>query len=631
MPRKQNGFGKAPSLAFKGTGRVDKGKGVGSFGVYPSNRRYGSVVQRTGIEHWDLNSDWTKWRKGVELWSRALYSQLRVEKDNYDPTQDIERYDNAQLISILYQGTDYPTQVVFEGYAFPTMKSDSGTNYVARRVPVENDIETGAPVNISLGITTSVTIEEEQQKYNEVWVQGVPDAVRGPLLLQMVNERVTDGDVEATMKNLLFFNPQYNRYEPGIYYGQTAPKSIRETNSNLLPTRVKMTIPLAAIQPGESIDKLYRRNQGLSPSVVTKPSAIDPAINPEGLIGKICYVPDFFKDRDVDDLQANIWQENDFYMGTYIFDAGLANEVYALDQKVSTLPPSMYDINELPQIFSATNSVYEITGTYLFRKSDYQRFYGTQYLVAEMVEERVETCSYSVLPFVIESATIVGSNLVLESGDFESEILMHPALSADGVLVFAKDSFAKRIPTNNPKFQYALQTDVDPYMDETFVPGKALKPAVTYTCSCPNHSKALLYAPQATYDQGARKQNRQKRYPLPTAQGNDRFEGAGSQKAAGRITSWEKPKDKQSLKMCKHSIAAMFADGIKVIEPSQYPCIEAREAFDAKLEKDLAGSRDKLQESFERGEISLAEIVFALAQGLNLDNVETAYVVLNTN
>ncbi len=75
----------------------------------------------------------------------------------------------------------------------------------------------------------------------------------------------------------------------------------------------------------------------------------------------------------------------------------------------------------------------------------------------------------------------------------------------------------------------------------------------------------------------------------------------------------------------------MFADGIKVIEPSQYPCIEAREAFDAKLEKDLAGSRDKLQESFERGEISLAEIVFALAQGLNLDNVETAYVVLNSN
>lgn len=631
MPRKQNGFGKAPSLAFKGAGRIDKGKGVGSFGVYPSNRRYGSVVHRTGIEHWDLNSDWTKWRKGVELWSRALYSKLRVETEDYDPTKDPERYRDAQLLSILYQGTNYPTGVVFEGYAFPTMKSDSGTNYVARRVPIENDIETGAPINISLGVVTNVVIEEEQKKYNEVWVQGTPDPVRGPLLLQMLNERVTDGDVEATLKNLLFFNPEYNRYEPGVYYGQTAPKSIRDTNPNLSPTRVKMTIPLAAIQPAETQERLYRRNQGLSPSIVTKPSAIDPAINPQELLGKVCYVPDFFKDRNVADLQVNIWQEDNYFMGTYIADAGLANEVYVLDPGVSTLPPSMYDINDLPQIISASSSIYQVTGTYIFRKSDYQRFYGSQYLVSDMVEERVQTCSYSILPFVIESAEVIGTDLVIQSGNFESEILMHPALSLDGILVFARNSFAKRIPTNNPKFQYALQTDVEPYMDQTFIPGKSLKPSVTYTCSCPNHSKSLLYAPQATYDQGTRKQNRQKRYPLPTAQGNDRFEGAGTQKASGKITSWEKPKDKQSLKMCKHSIAAMFTDGIKVIEPSQYPCVEARDAFDAKLKADLANSGDKLHESFERGEISLAEIVFALAQGLNLDNVETAYVVLNSN
>jgi len=66
MPRKQNGFGNPKSLGFKGAGRVDKGKGVGAPGTYPSNRGYGSSVTRTVIEKYNLDSDWTKWRKGYE-------------------------------------------------------------------------------------------------------------------------------------------------------------------------------------------------------------------------------------------------------------------------------------------------------------------------------------------------------------------------------------------------------------------------------------------------------------------------------------------------------------------------------------------------------------------------------------
>ena len=36
-------------------------------------------------------------------------------------------------------------------------------------------------------------------------------------------------------------------------------------------------------------------------------------------------------------------------------------------------------------------------------------------------------------------------------------------------------------------------------------------------------------------------------------------------------------------------------------------------------------------EVYKRGGITALEVVFALAQGLNLDDVETAYVVLNSN
>ena len=633
MPRKQNGFGKADSLAFKGAGRVDKGKGVGSFGVYPSNRRYGTTVQRTNFEDWDLDADWTKWRKGYEIYNKALFTQLRVEREGYNSAVDTERYERAQLLSILYQGTDYPTNVLFEGYAFPTLKADTNTHYVATRTPLEFDIQTGDPVNIGLGFINSITIGEEQRKYNEVWVQGIPDPVRGELLLQMVNERLTDGETEATMKNLLFFNPAFNRYEPGIYYGQTAPKSVRENEpeAGLLPTQVKITIPLADIQPGSSEEKLYRLNQGLSSSSVIKPTQIDVANNPEQLVGKIIYIPDFFKSRPVSNLRANIWEEDNFFMAAYINDADTTDEVFALDPGVSLLPPSLYDINSLPTIFKATNAVYEISGTYVFRKSDYQRFFGTQYLVADMVKDRVETASYSVLPFEVIAAEVVGNNLVVVSNEFESEILMHPPLSVDGVLVFSKNSFAKRIPSNNSRFRYALQTDVDPYMDEIFKVGSAIKPSITYTCSCPSHSKSILYAPQATTERGERKQNRQRRYPLPTSQSSDRYEGAGAEKAAGKISSWERKEDRQSLKLCKHSVAAMFADGIKVIEPSQYPSTEARIAFDSKLKKELGEYDKRVLQRVERGEIGLTEIVFALAQGLNLDNVETAYVVLNSN
>ena len=76
MPRKQNGFGNPKALSFKGSGRVDKGKGVGAPGTYPSNRQYGTSVHRTVIEKYNLDSDWSKWRKGFEYYINAAWSKL---------------------------------------------------------------------------------------------------------------------------------------------------------------------------------------------------------------------------------------------------------------------------------------------------------------------------------------------------------------------------------------------------------------------------------------------------------------------------------------------------------------------------------------------------------------------------
>ena len=85
------------------------------------------------------------------------------------------------------------------------------------------------------------------------------------------------------------------------------------------------------------------------------------------------------------------------------------------------------------------------------------------------------------------------------------------------------------------------------------------------------------------------------------------------------------------VKMCKHSIAAMFIEKIKVKEPNTYPTIDAREKFEEKLAKEIAEVADEFNVSYKRGGITALEIIFALAQGLNLDEVETAYVMLNSN
>ena len=75
----------------------------------------------------------------------------------------------------------------------------------------------------------------------------------------------------------------------------------------------------------------------------------------------------------------------------------------------------------------------------------------------------------------------------------------------------------------------------------------------------------------------------------------------------------------------------MFIERIKIIEPDKYPTVETREKFEEKLSKEMDEVGDKFNASYRRGGITTLEIVFALAQGLNLDDVELAYVILNSN
>ena len=116
MPRKQNGFGSTGSFGMKGvSSKVDKGKPIGAAGSYPSDRRYGSTVHRTVIEKYDVDSDWTRWRKGLEYFYRGAFLDF----------DDIE--------TILYQGSVDEVRVLFDGFEFATRNSDSASHFTAKR------------------------------------------------------------------------------------------------------------------------------------------------------------------------------------------------------------------------------------------------------------------------------------------------------------------------------------------------------------------------------------------------------------------------------------------------------------------------------------------------------------------
>ena len=594
MPRKQNGFGNTKSFSVKAAesinSKIYKGKGPGAAGFYPSDRKYGSSVNRTVIEKYNLDSDWVKWRKGYEYYNRAAWYRL----EDYDPIT--ETYTDSKIKSVLYQGTPYEVSVEFDGYKFATKDSDSNNHYVIKRTT------TSMP---DLGVITSVENDPllfpEQKKYKEIWCQGTGGAdVR--LLAQMIGERLTDGETEASLNYVLT-----DKKRPALFIG----KSYEEMAT------VKMTIQKSSITSEADLNSY------------------------QDLVNKVVYIPDFYQEKNISLVDSINWVDSAYYFAAEIEDAVPPQPIEILDPEQEELPPTLYDIKTLPKLMTAS-AEYNIKGTYLYKKDLYQRFYGSQYLTADLVANEVENVSYVVLPFKILGVAETPTTIEIVSVPFSGEFKLYAPTNASGYLVFTDYSFTKKSLDEYDGVYYhdlsdpgvlpwqRIDTDVDPWMDEVFTSGNPLQPATMYTCSCPNYSKAILRAPQETQDSDTRKINRQQRYPLPSVLSRDDFESLGANTAAGLGATWETRQDRMSFKMCKHTIAAMFIGRLKIKEPSEYPTIEARVQFEKKLAEEISERGYKFKQSYKRGGITSLEVVFALAQGLNLDDVETAYVMLNS-
>ncbi len=593
MPRKQNGFGSPKSFAFKPTKNINKGKSTGAAGSYPSDRRYGSSVNRTIIEKYNLDSDWVKWRRGFEYYNKGAWYRLKT----YDPIT--QTYQDSQIQSKLYQGTAYEVDVVFDGYKFATKHADSNNHYVMKRTTVSNP---------DIGVINQVLNDPvkypTQQANREIWARGTL-GTQGRLLFQMIGERLSDGETEA---NLDFILDQDER--PALFIGKSWDEDLTEVMSEVSEVALDNT------------QWMQDRNG-----------------DEQKLVGKVVYIPQFFVERSITSPSTFEVEDGNEYWKIKLIDSGIG-EIQILDND-TTFPPSIYDISTLNPILSDPNGAYSIEGTYVYKKDLYQRFYGKQYLTGDVATQNVDFISYSVMPYIIQAVERNNGKVILRSVPFISELKLTKPIG-NNTLIFTDYSFTKfEIDDYNGVYYHKsghvkddlwmrLETDVDPWMDEVFSTQNPLKPATIYTCSCPNHSHAMLRSPQDTQDEGTRKRNRQSRYPLPTVKGRADFDQVGLSQAAGRIESWESREHRMSFKMCKHSIAAMFIEKLKVKEPNSYPTLDAREAFEEKLDKDIAEVGDEFIASYKRGGITTLEVIFALAQGLNLDETETAYVLLNS-
>lgn len=583
MPKKQNGFGNPDSFSIKGFDKkANKGKASTSHGVYPGKRHFGTSVHRSVIEKYDIDSDWTRWRKGVEYYYLGAYLQFEG------------------IDTVLYQGTPDSTLVHFDGNQFATTNSDSRSHYAARRTVIDNK---------ELGVV--VEKKSNRIKYldnferRELWVKVKhADATQTSRMRRVIGERLTDGNTSANVMNVLTADGF-----PTVYSGKTEEQKKVE---------ILIEIPLAEILSTEFIE----RNKGDIFSL-------------EGSIG---YFPQFLVERNTSGSDVYENERHNFYLT--ISDV-LTNKEFRLLENTTDLPPALLDISGLPSIYTTSDATTTVDARFNFQKKDYQRFFGDQYLTGDVVAERVTELNYAILPFQIRSVVKIGDKMQLTAEPVNASVKLFTPGELENYIIFYDGSFTKiqldvdsdgkylhDPPAPGEPHWRKLITDVDPWYDPIFTTGEQLRFDEVFCCSCPDFAHAVIRMPEAVDDQGGIT-NRQRRYPLPSAMSSSSYEGAGFIEAAGVVQSWETSRYRSSFRLCKHTIATMFNNKIKVQEPKSYPSFDSRIKFEQKLKKDIDEVVAEFNAQLKRSSITTAEVVFMLAQGLNLDDFETAYVMLN--
>lgn len=586
MPRKKNGYGNFNVNNIKGvSSSFKKGKGSASAGNYPSVRSFGSTLTRSAIEQYDLESTWSRWRRGFEYYSQGAY------------------LDFTQTNAVLYQGTSFEVPVTFIGQRFATKNADSRTHYAIRR-----EVDQNQQLGVIIERYNDEIAYPQYKRDKEIWLKLDTSAGSSDdLLLRSVGERITDGVTAANISWVLT-----SAKRPAVYLGKSQNKGVVAVT----------TVSLSAVMATEFITN----NNG----------------DIQSLVGEAVNMPDFYKNRSISAQDKFTDYPHEFRVN---LEETITNTSIQILDTSKGLPPTLGEIDPATQIFSTTTASGSLEGDFIYEKERYQRFFGQQYLTADLVRSELAQLAYGILPWKIQSVKADSTNnqLIITSEPFQSSLQLYTPSETFRYVILPDKGFTIKTqdvdkdgnynhpqPKPGEKLWEKIDLAVDPWIDEIFSNNQPLSISEIYTCSCPSYLHAVLRNPQSTDDDG-RKINRQQRLPTPTAKGASTYESIGLLRTVGIAESWATDEYKKSFKVCKHTIAAMFIDKVRVMEPNTFPSADTREKFEAKLAKDIEEVAEEFTAQLRRSEVTQIEVIYALAEALNLDDVEIGYVLLTSN
>ena len=559
MPKKQNGFGNPKSFSIKGINKiVNQGKRKQQSGFYPSDRHYGSSVTRSIIQKWDLDSTWTRWRKGLEYYYRGAYLELN------------------KLSSKLHQGTPYEIPLSLTGYKFATKDADTRSHYVIKREPT-----TKTTYAIIEKIYNNPTLHLDKFRKNEIYTEVKHKTIEDGIVIQKsIGETVVNKKgVSANITNVLTSDGR-----PSVYIGKSLEKSVN----------VKVILNAEELLKIDLIKK-----EGINT-----------------LINKIIFIPNITIER--------IKKKSDKFQDyAYTFNVNIENDISRTEieilEKGDELSLSLNDITQLKKLYASTADII-INGSFEFLKENYQSFWGKEYVNAESVRNEISLLSYDILPFMVEFIKHDEENNTIElsASALNSALNLYSKLNNKSKIVFADNSFTKISNNTENEGWQDFDIDIKPWEDPTFVSGDELTIATIYACSCPAYSHAKIRNPEQ-YDDKGNKRNIQSRAPAPTAGGSNSYENKGVLDLASVIDSWATKKYKRGFKICKHTIAARYADNIKTLEPNSVPSYETRLKFEEKLTSEIEEVGDEFKAQLRRSDVSILDIVLALSESLNFN------------
>ena len=484
-----------------------------------------------------------------------------------------------------------------------------------------------------LQILLIIQLKSEQSKKNfqnkEIWVQvdnsgvtnGVNETDRFNIIKRLTNERIsnlrhgteytTNKSFDATVKTLLNSNGK-----PLIY---TATAHSHNTH---LTIRIPRDDVLDTEYVQNARDGLY----GLIGQVIRMTNM--PVTMPKSGLTFVDYAKTVEVQMDMTRTNQDFWIVN-----------------------VQGQSPFEVFVDAAPiLILTGNNATFNIKEKFTIMKDKYQQYFKRELLASTIDSETTEMANIYP-PLYIQNVADDGTDIIFETIPFEGQLELY-GTDPNPYIVLSDFSFASwQVKEDGRTLN---NTNVYPWEDETFLVGDGIYIANDYACNCQSFSKANVMSPEALYRRytgAALSKNRQLKYPLPSALSLKDIEGLSTDGEAGVVVSWATKNDKIRNKLCKHSIAGIFAEqeinrtvgdgggsvpgtgginigknkGFEVIEPNTFPVGLERDKAEDEIRSNVKSTN--FGESGPRAEISPMDFAFSVLQLLNLMDTQVGSIL----